>query len=121
MSFIKKVFKWYNIKMSKDSFSEYVLYDLFCGIPDITSRKMFSGLGFYKDGVFFAFVSGGQLYFKVGEINKYLFENLEESEQFSYTRQGKEIKLSFWSVPEKIFEDREKLFDFVYASVCYRI
>lgn len=102
--------------MNDDSFSEYILLDIFGDIPGITSKQMFGGRGFYKDGVFFAVVYLEQLYFKVDAQNKADFENIE-SEQFFYTREGKEIKLSFWSLPEHILEDEDRLFDYVESAV----
>lgn len=103
--------------MKKDSsFRDFVINDLFAEVPGITSRQMFGGWGIYKDGVFFSIISGGELYFKVDSINQSDYEALD-SHPFVYTREGKQISMSYWLVPEEIIEDQERLTEWVYKSV----
>lgn len=57
--------------LKKDtSFHDFVRNEVFREIEGITSRHMFGGFGFYKDGYFFALIANGELYFKVDESNK---------------------------------------------------
>jgi len=103
--------------MPKDeSFHEYVI-DLFRNFPGITSRGMFSGWALYQDGIVFAIIAEGELYFKSDkDIQKY-FEQAD-SHPFVYTRKDtRPITLSYWSVPEEIMENEEELAIWVERSV----
>ena len=97
------------------SFHDYVM-DLLDDIPGITSRAMFSGWGIYKNKVFFALISNGELYFKVGEGNRADFEH-QKSHPFVYNNKGKKTMMSYWLVPEEILEDPEVLFEWVEKAV----
>lgn len=104
-------------KMKKDSsFRDFVIDDLFAEIPGIASRHMFGGWGIYKGGVFFAIISGGELYFKVDNENRVNYETAD-SHPFKYSRGGKQISMSYWLVPEEVIEDQEKLVGWVNKSV----
>lgn len=104
--------------MAKDkSFHDYIVYDLLGNIPGITSRAMFGGWAIYENGIIFAIIADGQLYFKVGDSNRKMFEQLE-SRPFVYLKNnGKPITMSYWLVPEEVMEDRERLYDLVDKSV----
>jgi DNA transformation protein and related proteins len=91
--------------MAESDFHDYLISDVFSGIDGITSRKMFGGFGFYRDGIFFALLFNDQLYFKVGEGNKKEYEDLG-SQPFKYYKKNKEITLSFWEVPVDVLEDK---------------
>ena len=98
-------------------FHDYIVHDVFSGIPGVTSRKMFSDSGIYKDGVFFAIISDGELYFRTDEKSRPEFKKYG-SEPFSYPRAGKTAVLkNYWRVPEEIIEDRERIFEWVEAAV----
>ncbi len=96
--------------MSSDkSFHDYVLCDLFSGFDSITSRAMFGGYGFKKDGRMFGMIANGKLYFKVGDSNKSDYE-VAGSRPFTYAgHKGKVYEMSYWEVPEDIFENRDEL------------
>lgn len=104
--------------MSKlqDEFYEYIFHDVLGSFPNITSRKMFGGYGFYQDGIFFALIANNQLYFKVNESNKadYIAYN---SQPFTYHKNRKEIIMSYWVVPESILENKEQLAKWIEKSV----
>ena len=98
-------------------FHDYIVYDVFAGIPGITSRKMFSGYGIYKDGIIFAIIAGSDVYFRTDDKTRPLFEKYG-SEPFSYERLGKIAVLkNYWRLPEEIMEDHEKVFEWVLSAV----
>lgn len=101
--------------MHGDSFNEYVL-DLFDGFPNIVHKRMFGSWGLYAGGVFFALISDSELYFKVGDANKDLYQKFG-SRPFTYIRKGKEVSLSYWLVPEEILEDREQLYEWADRAI----
>ena len=101
----------------KDSFHEFVMTEVFHDIEDITSRPMFGDYGVYKDGIFFALIANGELYFKVDSSNQKDFENLG-SKPFVYKgHKGKSVTLSYWQLPADIMENAEELKSWVEKSV----
>ena len=78
---------------------------------------MFGGWGIYKDGVIFAIIDDGQLYFKVGENNKADYEK-EGSKPFEYPMpSGKKISLSYWELPADVMDDHERLLSWIEKSL----
>lgn len=81
------------------SFHDFVMSELFADIEGIRSRSMFGGRGIYKqslrtlglkDDIFFALISNGQLFFKVGHKNKSDYEKYD-SKPFVYTGHREKI------------------------------
>jgi len=78
---------------------------------------MFSGHGIYKDGLIFAIIADGALYFKADEKAEPDFKKYG-SEPFIYPmKNGKATTLSYWLLPEEIMEDREVFPDWVERAV----
>lgn len=95
--------------MKKDrGFYEYVVNDVFDGIDGISSRAMFGGWGIYRDGIFFALIDDGKLYFKAGESNLPDFE-AAGCKPFVYFAKEKKMTMSYWNVPEDILESKTEL------------
>ncbi len=98
-------------------FHRFVTFDLMGDIPGITSRSMFGGYGIYQHGNFFALIVDGELYFKVDDTTRGDYEK-EGSHPFRYSaKDRKEVTLGYWTLPEKIMEDREALLDWVERAV----
>ncbi|MHA1540355.1 MAG: TfoX/Sxy family protein [Alphaproteobacteria bacterium] len=96
-------------------FLDYIL-ELLEPAGYITSRRMFSGYGIYKNNVVFALIADGVLYFKVDDRNRADYES-HESAPFTYARKdGKVIALSYWEVPLSILEERASLLEWVEKS-----
>lgn len=94
--------------MKKDQgFYEYVMNDVLAGIDGITSRSMFGGWGFYKDGKIFGMIADGKLYFKVDESNKAEYISYSSKPFMYQNKSGKTVAMSYWEVPSDILEDRE--------------
>jgi DNA transformation protein len=79
------------------------------------ARRMFGGFGIFHQGLMFALVADGHLYLKADDENRARFE-AEDSEIFSYLRQGKECRLSYYRAPESFFEDTEACLDWARIS-----
>ena len=106
----------YNFDMKKDTgFHDYVVYDLLGDLPGITSRAMFGGHALYKDGIIFGMIIDDTVYFKVDTTNQKDYQKYGSS-PFCYRNKGKEIKMSYWEVPEKILEDRALFADWAEES-----
>ncbi|MEL6838896.1 MAG: TfoX/Sxy family protein [Pseudomonadota bacterium] len=73
--------------------------DLFSDLGQITSRKMFGGLGLYHDGVIFAVVSSaGRVYVKT-TADAAAALAAAGAEQFH--------NMPYWSLPESALDDPE--------------
>lgn len=101
--------------MANDNFTTYIL-DLLLPLGGIKARKMFSGVGIYKDGIFFALIADNILYFKVDQEMQAVYKAIG-SKPFTYTRKGKLVALSYWKLPVDILENQEKLAQYVKAAV----
>ncbi len=102
---------------AKSEFLEYVLSDAMQGIRGVTARAMFGGYGLYKDETIFGVIADDRLYFKVDEKNLLEYKT-GGSEPFTYEgKKRKMITMSYWEVPAEILEDRERLVEWVDASV----
>ena len=100
-----------------NSFHEYIMNEVFQDIEGVTSKPMFGGWGIYRDGVFFALIADGELYFKVDDSNKAEY-NKYDSKPFVYTgHKGKDVTMSYWLLPEGIMEDKNELVKWVGKSV----
>lgn len=104
--------------MKKDqSFHDYVIHDVLKNIPDITSQAMFGGWGIYKDGIIFALIADGELYFKVDDSNRCDFERLG-SHPFVYSQgKHKQTTMSYWLLPEEIMANETELPQWIERSV----
>ena len=89
--------------------SDYVEYlkEVFHEFGPIQPRRMFGGYGIFYKELMFALVADDTLYLKADEtISPYFTER--ELEQFSYEKQGKAFKMSYYMAPEDIFDDPEE-------------
>jgi len=79
------------------------------GFGPVETRRMFSGAGFFRDGLMFALVAGDVLYLKADETTRDAFE-AEGLEPFSYaTSKGRNTIMSFMRAPETCFDDPDEM------------
>jgi len=86
------------------------LHDLFAGVQPITMRRMFGGLGIYRDGVIFAVVLRDQLMLKGDDetaaeyeaagMQRWVYEN---------SKSKKPVAMPYWSAPESAMDDPEEM------------
>ena len=89
--------------------SEYVEYlkEVFSEFGSVEPRRMFGGYGIFHKGLMFGLVADDVLYLKADEtISQHFIER--ELEQFSYEKQDKAFKMSYYMAPEDIFDDPEE-------------
>lgn len=104
-------------KKKDDSFRDFVMDDLFSGMPGIISRSMFGGFGIYKGGAIFAIIADGVLYFKANDKNRADYESYG-SRPFIYTMPNKKtMEMSYFELPEEIMENKEELKMWIQKSV----
>lgn len=93
--------------MPDNEYANFIL-DLFAQYGHITIRAMFGGYGIYKNSVIFGLIVDDEVYFKVNNTNRQQYID-RGSEAFSYERNGKIIRMSYWKLPIEILESPEEL------------
>lgn len=85
--------------------------ELFSPFGTVSVRRMFGGHGVFADGMMFALESDGELYLKADDLTipKLAAEN---SEPFVYKARGREIALSYWKLPERLYDEPDELAGF---------
>ena len=83
------------------------LHEVFEAFGPIRAQRMFGGWGIYHDGLMFGLYAQGRLYLKTDAHNVAQFE-AAGSEPFTYMQRDKAVKLSYWSAPEALLDDREQ-------------
>jgi DNA transformation protein len=89
-----------------ESFLTFVVEQL-DGVRQVTSRRMFGGVGLYSGELFFGILDNDRLYFKV-----------DESNVDDYTRAGmrpfrpypdQTVTMKYFEVPVSVLEDRDEI------------
>jgi DNA transformation protein len=69
---------------------------------------MFGGAGLYRDGIMFGLASDGGIFLKADAETQGRFR-AAGSRPFVYAKGGKEITMSYWSMPEEALDDSDEL------------
>ena len=93
--------------VASDSFAEFLREQL-APLGRITMRRMFGKTGVFCDGVMFAMVTDNTLYVRVDDQNRVTFKEAESSPPLNYAKRGSTIDLSFWRVPERLFDEPDE-------------
>lgn len=86
--------------------------DLFADIPDLTTRRMFGGLGIYAaDTIFALMLSDGRLLLKAKDAFAARLAH-DGSEQWVYRRKdGATGAMPYWTLPDAALDDPELAVD----------
>lgn len=87
------------------------LRELFLEFGTVSVRRMFGGHGVFADGLMFALESGGELYLKADDLTIPKL-SAEKSEPFVYRAKGREIALSYWKLPERLYDEPDEFAGF---------
>lgn len=90
--------------MKHDSALSDHVFDLLAPLGGVIRRYMFGGWGFYKDGLFFALIADGVLYFKTGPCNVQDFLDAGLA-QWAYPTDKGPMKMSYHAAPEAALEN----------------
>ncbi|MCG8432881.1 MAG: TfoX/Sxy family protein, partial [Gammaproteobacteria bacterium] len=80
------------------------------------ARAMFGGYGIYIDKVMFALVADDELYLKVDDLNKTRFTDAG-LEAFTYLKQGKPFKMSYFQAPADAMEEPEEMREWARSAI----
>ncbi len=96
-----------------EQFFQFVL-DQLAGIKDITFKRMFGGVGLFKDDLMFAKIGGNTLRLKVDESNQQQFIDKGMKPYYS---EKKKKGMPYWEVPSEILENAENLTKWANQSI----
>lgn len=88
-------------------FAEF-LHEQLAPVGHVTMRRMFGKTGVFCDGVMLGMVTENTLYLRVDEGNRAAFKEAETFPPLNYRKQGELIDLSFWRVPERLFDEPDE-------------
>ena len=97
-------------------FLEYFLEDCLCWDSQFSTKWMFGGYWVYKNWKIFALYAYDELYFKVGDENRSGYINAW-SHIFEYNKAGKKMNLWYYTLPEELLENRDKLDHWIEKSL----
>jgi DNA transformation protein and related proteins len=93
--------------VASDSFAEFLSEQL-APLGRITMRRMFGKTGVFCDGFMLGMVTENTLYFRVDDHNRADFKEAESFPPLNYRKKGSTIDLSFWRVPERLFDEPDE-------------
>ncbi len=93
--------------VASDTFAEF-LGEQLAPLGRVTMRRMFGKTGVFCDGLMFGIVTEDTLYFRVDELNRAGFKEVESFPPLSYEKQGRTIDLSFWRAPERLLDEPDE-------------
>jgi DNA transformation protein and related proteins len=93
--------------VASDSFAEFLSEQL-APLGRITMRRMFGKTGVFCDGFMLGMVTENTLYFRVDDHNRADFKESESFPPLNYRKKGSTIDLSFWRVPERLFDEPDE-------------
>jgi DNA transformation protein len=87
----------------KDHYLQWALEQL-AGAERVSPKRMFGGVGLYRDDIFFGVISGDTLYFKVDDSNRRDYERRGMA-RFRPYRDRPVVSMSYYEVPADVLED----------------
>ncbi|MGF1569403.1 MAG: TfoX/Sxy family protein [Nodosilinea sp.] len=85
-------------------------------VAPVTARAMFGGYGLYVEGVMFALIAYDVLYFKADDENRDDYLDAGTG-PFIYHRSGKAIEMSYYQLPDAVYDDLGTLHQWVEKAV----
>ncbi len=83
-------------------------------------RRMFGGLGVFRDGLMFALEADGTLYLKADDADAPAFRDAG-CEQFLYRKSDRDVAMGYWSAPLAALEDPDIMAQWAHrAHACAR-
>jgi DNA transformation protein len=98
------------------SFAEFLREQL-APLGRVTLRRMFGKTGVFCNGLMLGMVTENTLYFRVDDDNRAAFAEAASAPPLNYAKQGRTIDLSFWRVPERLFDEPDELVAWARAAL----
>ena len=101
-----------------DEFIAYII-DQLSSWGDITARKMFGGVGLYRDGKMFGLIADDIAYLKVDDSNREDFVEAGSSPFKPYP--DKSEVMSYYEVPPEVLEQPRELIEWSKRSLAIQM
>jgi DNA transformation protein len=90
--------------------AEYVAFvlDQLTHVGGVTSRRMFGGVGLYREGLFFGLIDDDALFFKADDSNRGDYER-EGMKRFCPFPDQPQYEMGYYEVPASALDDPEEL------------
>ena len=85
--------------------------EVFRAFGPVRCRRMFGGLGVYRDDLMFALVAGGELFLKVDGETLETFQDLGSRPFVYVSRDGRTTTMSYWLIPDSALDDPDEAAD----------
>ena len=92
-----------------------LLAELFEPVGGVSFRKMFGGIGIFREGIMFALVADDALYLKADETTTADFK-AEGCGPFVYDGKDKPHVMPYWRLPERLYDEPEEFRDWALAA-----
>jgi DNA transformation protein and related proteins len=102
--------------VASDTFAEF-LQEQLAPLGRLTLQRMFGKTGVFCDGVMLGMVTENTLYFRVDDQNREIFAEAASFPPLNYEKKGSAIDLSFWRVPERLFDEPDELITWARAAL----
>jgi DNA transformation protein and related proteins len=93
------------------------LVDELSPLGHVTVRRMFGKTGVFCEGVMLGMVAEDVFYVRVDTQSRATFKEAESAPSLSYVKNGATINLSFWRVPDRLFDEHDELIAWARAAL----
>jgi DNA transformation protein len=90
--------------------------ELFAAFGPVSVRRMFGGAGIFADGLMIGLISGDEIYLKADVQTAPSFQ-AEGLKPFTYGAKRKRVVMSYWRMPERLFDDPDELAQWARAAL----
>src|ERR1700739_4899692 len=98
--------------------SDYLSYVLeqLAGLPGVSARRMFGGVGLYCDELFFGLIDNDVVYLRVNDHNRadYTARGMQPFRPYA---DRPELSMSYYEIPAEVLEDPAQLVQWAQRSV----
>ncbi|NNE15994.1 MAG: TfoX/Sxy family protein [Saprospiraceae bacterium] len=94
------------------SYLDYIT-DQLSVFGNFETKKMFGGIGFFREGKMFAMIGGDTFRLKVDDDNK---QDYIDNGMKPYVSKGKKKGMPYWEVPTSVIEDKKALSEWASKS-----
>ncbi|MGQ3213871.1 TfoX/Sxy family protein [Shinella sp.] len=94
--------------MDRDAIEE-----MFQALGPVTIKRMFGGKGIYHQGRILALEVSDEILLKADEASAPDFEAAGCRQWFYESKQGKPVKMPYWSIPDEAFDDPDEMAQWV--------
>ncbi len=84
------------------------IQEIFSAFGRVSVHRMFGGAGIYFDGTMFGLCDDGVIYLKTDDSLVPDFQQAG-SAPFAFTAKGRRVTLSYWRLPDNLYDDADEL------------